>query len=160
MQSFCKNLLLSSLLLSSIDAQAQTRSFSPGKGPPVKGQGFKETVPAPMPYRGTTQGRMINPGTDVPLAPDKQTWKLTAKFGGGTQLGTAVPVYSFDGRGERSEVGKVPEGEIIKLDEVRSFAKRHYYVYAWKGQADIGKFGRNPTFWVDGNNIEHAGPAK
>ena len=149
------------IFLFSNSCLAQSSSYGPGKGPSRQGEGkSKYTYPQP-PKPKQVQPSALQPGSEVPEHPERFIWKLTSNVNGHppTKPTNEIPVYTFDDRGFRVQIGTTPIGEEIALEEVRAHAKRNFYKFPWNGLTALqrGRFGLNPEFWVDGANVEYAG---
>lgn len=99
------------------------------------------------------------PDAEVPMGPERYIWKLSTKRSTLAKNSSDVPVYAFDQTTSVPfSVGSAKVGEVITLEEFRLASGRNFYKFKWTGSVRDGKFlGRNPTFWVDGLNIDFAG---
>lgn len=133
--------LLKWLLSLALCAMYQTgfaQSAAPAQG--------TSTLPNPPRIKKSTL--IPKPALEVPENPEKYNWTIKVRDGE-----TAISVYLFDANGHGDAMGTVAGGGNIELIEFRRVGRRFFYVYPWTEGKIAGA-----TYWVDGNNIEFAGP--
>jgi hypothetical protein len=98
---------------------------------------------------------MINLGTEVPSPPDKYTYVVSGKIGGFEVYKDKVPLWELHGSLGRIQIGEVPVGSTIKLENINKYAGTTYYgVPLTKkiGNVDLNYYG-----WLEGSCVSITG---
>jgi len=107
----------------------------------------------PQPPRATKADPLrVFPGIQIPNKPERYTWQTTLKYNGKDSGYSNIRLFLFDGN-RRSQVGDIPAGTKIELNEVRQGGSNLYYSVPFVYNAE----GANPQeqyAWIQGAHIE------
>jgi hypothetical protein len=97
----------------------------------------------------------IFPGIQIPLRPEKYTWKTTLKYNGEDFKYTNIRVFSFKG-GKRTKVGEIPPGTEVIFNSFKKGGHNFYYSIPFVHSKE-GFDPKNQIAWIQGAHIEPTG---